>query len=93
MLNAKELIASLQSSLNSPLESNHPPSAKYTDTTGSSSKANSGSKPESNGTNTKNGLDKRSGVAQMLSGGVWGGLEGGGVGSNLQQFVLIGECE
>jgi hypothetical protein len=87
MLNAKELIASLLSSLNSPLESNHP-TAKNNDNVGSPVKSTPG-----NGTSAKNTPDKRNGVAQMLSGGVWGGLDGGGVGSNLQQFVLIGACE
>ena len=82
MLNAKELIASLQSSLNSPLESNHT-SGRNADQIGNTSKSNL----NTNGTNAKSSTDK----TQIPSGGVWGGMEGGGVGSNLQQFVLIGE--
>ena len=90
MLNAKELITSLQSSLSSPLDSNqqNTVNAAYIN----KGKSNLGSKTASseNINGTYNSTDKRSGMAQMLSGGVWGGLDGGGVGSNLQQFVLIG---
>jgi hypothetical protein len=88
MLNAKELIASLQSSLNSPLESNHT-SGRNADQIGNTSKSNLNPRVDTNGTNTKSSTDK----TQVPSGGVWGGMEGGGVGSNLQQFVLIGELD
>ena len=84
MLNAKELVAALQCAANpsgaldsSVTQVNRQPNVVGSGTGDGSSSSGIGGNGSTN--------------PDPSAGGVWGGLEGGGVGSDLQQFVLIGK--
>ena len=98
MLNAKELVAALLSAAN-PSETNtntnNTQVNRQTSVLGSGAGAGAGDGSSSSGiggsTGNSNGNGSGSTGPDISAGGIWGGLEGGGVGSDLQQFVLVGK--
>lgn len=99
MLNAKELVAALLSAAN-PSETNtntnNTQVNRQTSVVGSGASAGAGDGSSSSGiggNSNGNGNGNGSGSTgpDISAGGIWGGLEGGGVGSDLQQFVLVGK--
>lgn len=83
MLNAKELVAALISAANpsAPADPTSTQANRQTNAVGAG--GSDGSSSSGIGGNGSTGSDP--------SAGIWGGLEGGGVGSDLQQFVLVGK--
>lgn len=84
MLNAKELVAALISAANpsAPADPTSTQANRQTNAVGAG--GSDGSSSSGIGGNGSTGSDPS-------TGGIWGGLEGGGVGSDLQQFVLVGK--
>ena len=97
MLNAKELVAALLSAANpseTSTNTNNTQENRQTSVVGSGAGAGDGSSSSGIGANSNghgNGNDNGSTGPDISAGGIWGGLEGGGVGSDLQQFVLVGK--
>ena len=90
MLNAKELVASLGSAWDSlnPKSMN----GKVIE----SNKNDSNSSSNSNDSNSSSSNDNEGGSGSGgddtgVTPGIWGGLHGGGLGSNMQQFILVGK--
>lgn len=84
MLNAKELVAALISAANpsAPADPTSTQANRQTNALGAG--GSDGSSSSGIGGNGSTGSDPS-------AGGIWGGLQGGGVGSDLQQFVLVGK--
>lgn len=95
MLNAKELVAALLSAANpsdTNTNTNNTQVNRQTSVLGSGVGAGAGDGSSSSGIGANsNGNGNGSTGPDISNGGIWGGLEGGGVGSDLQQFVLVGK--
>ena len=93
MLNAKELVASLGSawdSLNPKSMNGKVIESNKNDSNSSSNSNDSSSGSGSSGSSNEDGSGS-GGDDTGVTPGIWGGLHGGGLGSNMQQFILVGK--